>query len=118
MYGKEISCIEFVRRVKAEEAESATEISACMCDNEIVAEVIVFDAAKVGSVIGHAGSVIRKTQEDTLTKIAVTEWKENKEDKNGAIVRGTKSCVRHAMSIINKILTEEPSGKNKKPKSK
>ena len=97
--------------------EKVSSTGTCNCKsnpNEIVGEVFTFDSRLVKLVIGMGGNVITPIKTKTSTSIFVTSWKQNKEEKFGAIIYGKRSnvieaklCLREAVRNAESIVKND-----------
>ena len=64
----------------------------------------MFDERLSRLVVGAGGAVIVPIQSKTNTRIYVTKWKQNKEDKAGAIIYGHRVCVDQAKLELENVI--------------
>jgi hypothetical protein len=81
--------------------------------DENVVEMMEFPFKSFGKVVGTDGSTIRSIKTQTSTSIYVLTWDEYSQEKNGAIIRGTRRNVKLAKEEIKVTLEEETERKDR-----
>ncbi len=95
-------------------------------DNEWLCEAVELPPESAKHIIGKSGSKINEIQRETGAKLNKTEWKKDKKEVDGVLIRGERNKVRKAREQIKTIIRElkskgiladeDRSGASPKPK--